>query len=96
MTRQRKKLQKISHLIGTAVALLGVTGLSVIVNYTSSPLNGFFEIPLRAVVSALSAFILATWRFLVPCVLGHTRLLECLLEMTTCGWQIFLAFAGAA
>ena len=95
MATQSTRLQEISLVRGAAVALLGVVGLSLIVN-TTCPLSGFFEIPLRTVGTMLQAVISATWQFLVPCLLNHMGLLDCILHLTTCGWQIFLAFTGAA
>lgn len=96
MARQRTRLQGISFAAGTAVALLGVAGLSASMGNAACPLSGFFEIPVRAVVSAISAAIFATWQFPGPCLLRHTTLLDCVVHLTTCGWQIFLAFTGVA
>lgn len=86
----------ISFATGLAVGLSGVAGLSVSMGNAACPLSGFIEIPLRAVVGGLSSVIFATWQLLVPCLLDHTILLECLLQVTTRGWRIFLAFTGAA
>lgn len=94
MARQRTRLQKISFVTSGALALLEVAGLSASMGNAACLLNALFEIPLRAEAGAISAVIFATWQFLVPCLMGHMRLLECVVHLTTCGLQIFLAFTG--
>lgn len=96
MAAKRTKLQKISAVTGTAVVLLGVAGLNVSVGHVACPFTGLFEISLRASVGALLSVIFAAWQLLVPSLMGHARLLDCLLQVTTCGWRIFLAFTGVA
>lgn len=94
MTRERTRLQKIGPVMGAAVALLGVAGLSVSMGNAACPLSGFFEISLRAAAGALSSVICGAWQILVPFLFGHRGVWECLLQVTTGGWQIFLAFTG--
>ena len=75
--------------------LLGVAGLTGGLGQAACPLSAFSEIPLRAVLGALSSVVPAAWH-LAPCLFGHTRLLESLLQVPVCCWQFVLAFTGAA
>ena len=95
MAAQRRRSQGIGSVIGGAFAFLGLVGLIASLGNEAWPLSAFLEIALRTALGALSWVISVAWQLLMPCVLGHARLLESLLQATVGGWQL-LTVAGAA
>ena len=95
-TQQKRRSQGIGSMIGGAFALLGLAGLIGSLGHEACPLSAFLEIALRTAVGALSWVISVAWQLSLPCVFGHTRLLESLVQVNVCGGQLILAFACAA
>ena len=93
---RRRRSPRIGSVLGGTFLLLGLAGLTDGVGQAGCLLSAFLEIPLQVALGALSWVLLESWQLLVPCLFGHRRLLESLLQMTVCGWQLLLAFAGAA
>lgn len=96
MATQKRRSQRIGAVIGGTFALLGLAGWIGSLSHVACLLSAFFEVPLTTALGVFSSVILATWQLRLPCLFGHTRLLESLLQVTLCGWQLFFAFAGAA
>ncbi len=92
---QKTQRQRIGSASRAALAFLGLAGLSSL-SQAACPLSDFLGIPLRTVLEALPSVLPALWHAVQPCVLGHQRLLECLLQVSVCGWQLALTLAGAA
>lgn len=98
MGTQRRGSQGIRSVVGRTFMLLAVAGLASLtggLGQAACPLSAFSEIPLGALLGALSPVIPAAWH-LAPCLFGHTGLLESLLQVSVCCWQFVLAFTVAA
>lgn len=96
MATQNRRSQRIGSVLGGTFTLLGLTGLIGGLSRAVCLPDVFFEIPLRTVLDALTPVILATWQLGLPCLFGHTGLLESLLQVSVCGWRLFLTFACGA
>lgn len=96
MVTQKRGSQRIGSVLGGAITLLGLARWIGGLGHAACLLSVLFEIPPRIELGAVSSVLLATWQVLVPCLFGRTRLLESLLQVTVCGWQLVLTLLGAA
>src|ERR1051325_10423038 len=96
MATKKTRSNRISPVTLGALTLFGLAGLAGSLDHAACPLSDFLGIRLRMVLEALPSALPALWHAAQPCVLEHQSILECLLQVSVCGWQFVLTLAGAA
>ena len=93
MATQETKSLKTRGARGAALAILGLAGLAGM-EQIAGGLACIFGVSLNMALETLPSILLMAWHILQPCMLGHMRLLESLLQVSL-SWQFILTVTRA-
>ena len=93
MDKQGTNSRRTGAAAGAAFAILGLGGL-MSMEQAARGLVFLFGISLRMALETLPSVLLMGWHMLQPCVFGHLRLLDGLLQVFV-SWQFVLTLTGA-
>jgi len=96
MAAEKRRTQKVGFVMGGALIFIGLSRVGGSLDPPVSQLAAFLGIPLRAAVETVPSILPGVWHMLQPCVIGHLRLLEALLQISGHSWQFVVSLAGVA